>query len=434
MKFEYVLSGLKMCRVNAGAFMSAPENVEAVQKSLDAVNAKGDYYISGLFNAYVEPISGRQIHELYRKHFKNVHGDSGGLQVITCGLEITPELKTQVYEIQGLYSDVAMCFDEIPLTVFETSNASKRTSIDNKLFSVPEMEASARHTGRNINEQLKKFKEMKSDTEVMMIVQGNNRFDMAKWAEWAYDEVEDDLKDHIYGIAMADTCIGNGILETVEMCAAIPMMNIPEKIKKNIHFLGVGTITRLIPIIELSRTTLFEDCNISFDATTHSNCMILGNFTNEKGRKVRMGMGANRENLKFFKVIYDEISKYYEHEVTFDQYIQHVTSNFNTSTHLSNFEDRPMAILSNLTYWFVTLVSAMRFMDNIVQCQKDPMHYYKIMSKQNLRAIKPLQQLAFVNSVDEFEAWFRKYAKYVASARIPRAENGADGYSINTLF
>lgn len=424
MIFEYILSGLGMTRILTTQFRISPDAIKAAKQSLVDANNDSEYLVGGLFNAYVEAGFGPTIQKHYREDFSAIHVDSGGLQVITRGLPITDALKKTIYTTQGTYGDIAMCFDEIPLQVMEGSNnKSNRTSIDNKVFVVSNMEAKARETGRNVNEQLKTFRDMQSDTKVMLIVQGNNRFDFAKWAEWAYEEVDDDLKDSVHGLAMADTCIGNGILETVEMCAAIPLMNLPERIKKTIHFLGVGSLSRLVPIIELSRGKLFADAHISFDSTSHTSSLVMGKFTNSKGRIVKLGRTANRDNIEFFKRVYAEISKYYSHSISFDDYLKYIVDNITTSTHLGDYGDYERGVVANLTYWFTVMISVDNFMSNVVKCQKDQQHYYNVMSKKNLKAIKPLMQLANVDTVEGFEEWFKTCSKYVESARIKRVDS-----------
>lgn len=424
MIFEYILSGLGMTRIITNNFRKGVDNIRVSQEYLDHVNAQGEYLLGGLFNAYVEAGFAPVIEKDYRKHFSAVHVDSGGLQVITRGLPITDALKKQIYHVQGTYGDIAMCFDEIPLHVDQSnSTKSNRTNMDNKTYVTSEMEAKARATGRNVNDQLKAFRDMKSPTKVMLIVQGNNRFDFAKWAELAYEEVEDDLKEGVHGIAMADTCIGNGILETVEMCAAIPRMNIPERIKKNIHFLGVGSLSRLVPVIELSRGGLFpDDSHISFDSTSHTCSLVLGKYTTPRGGITKFGKTASRHNIKFFRQVYDEIAKYYEHDVSFEDYVKYVVDNITTSTHLGDYTNYPLAILANLTYWFTAMISAENFMHNVVSCQKDQQYYYGVMSKKNLKGIKPLMLLAKVNTIDDFEQWFATCSHYVESVRIKRVD------------
>lgn len=434
MKFEYVFSGLNMSRVHYAPFVALPENVAVVQSSLDQINEVKPYFVSGMFNAFYEAGRSEVMGKHYRNHFHNIHSDSGGLQIITRGMKITPELKLQVYNTQGQHSDIAMCFDDIPLHVIDSANESSRTNISNKLYVSDDMNDAAKSTGKNINDQLNAFAAMNSDTKVMMIIQGNNRYDMARWGEVAFNEVDDELKDKVYGIALADTCMGNGILETVEMCASVPLMNIPERIKKNIHLLGVGSIARLIPIIELSRTEMFSDCNISFDSSSHSQTMVKGKYVNEKGKGVDIGRVLNKSNTKLFKLVYDQISAHYSHSVSFDDYLKFVSDNITTTKHLNGDNDHVLTIMGNLTYWFVPLISARHFMDNIVHCQNDPSYYHKILNKNSLKTIRPLMQLANIKSNECFDEWFKMYAKYVPSNRIERIDGSIEDRGIITLF
>lgn len=425
MIFEYVLSGLGMTRINTVNFFTLPPCNAAVCNSLTDINTKGEYYISGLFNAFTEPNPGKVMRANYHKKFKNIHVDSGGLQVITLGKDITPELKKEIYRVQATYGDVAMCFDEIPLVVdySASSVSSNRTSIDNKTFIVSELEKNARATGRNVNEQLKTFHDLNSDAEVMLIAQGNNRFDFARWVEFAYDEVDDDLKDRIHGIALADTCIGNGMLETVEMCASLPLMNVPDSLKKNIHFLGVGSISRFVPVIELSRGDLFKGINVSFDSTSHTNTMAMGIYTNKKGRKSRIGKTVNNQNLEFFREVYDEIAKYHTHGIDFNTFMEENLAILGNSSAIKTMEDLELRAVMNMTHWFGVLTSTKNFMENVVACQKSADHYAECLGTKYRKMIRPLMLLSKVNTVDEFENWFKLYSKYVESARIKRVDN-----------
>lgn len=434
MKFEYVFSGLNMSRIHYAPFLSIPENIKVVQLSLDKINAESEYFISGMFNAFYEADRAAGMGNNYRNHFYNIHSDSGGLQIITRGMTITPELKAQVYNTQGAHSDIAMCFDDIPLHVLDSASEANRTTISNKLYVSSDMEAAARSTGQNINEQLKAFATIGSNTKAMMIIQGNNRYDMARWGEIVYSEVDEGLRDKVYGIALADTCMGNGVLETVEMCASVPMMNIPERIKKNIHLLGVGSISRLIPVIELSRTKLFSDCKISFDSSSHSQSMVMGKFLNSSCKAQNLGKVVNKVNTPIFKLVYDEINKYYSHSVTFDEYLKYVTDHLNTTRHLNGEFSEELTILGNLTFWFIPLLSARHFMDNVVQCQIDPKHYYKILNRNIVKTIRPLMQLANIESSSDFDEWFKLYAKYVSSNRIERVDGALEDRTLITLF
>lgn len=422
--FEYIMSGLNMTRIVTKNFRTHPEAIAVTNAALAEVNAAGRYKVGGLFNAYQEVGLSHTVNTNYRPFFSSVFGDSGGLQVITVGKEITPELKKKIYALQGENSDVAMCFDEIPLRMSAVAgNASNRTSIDNKSFVVSDMDECARRTGRNINEQLQTFRDMQSPTKVMMIVQGNNRFDFARWAELAYGEVDDDLKDGVYGIALADTCCGTGMLETVEMCASVPLMQIPDRIKKHIHFLGVGSIVRLAPVIELIKSGLFADSVISFDSTTHTCCVDLGLYVNKKGVRHTMGKNANNTNIEWFTDIYHEISKYYKHSITLEDYLKNTVTRLGNSTHLGDFSNLEQGVLANLTFWFSAFLGVTRFMECLLTCVNDSKHYYEVLTDKASRSILPLLSLSNVKTPEDFEGWFATHSRYLHSARIRRIDD-----------
>lgn len=429
MKFEYVISGLNFAYLLSACYRADPAAVDATKRSIDAINDGGAYDVSALFNAYAETNNGKPLKENYGENFHNIHVDSGGLQVITRGLDITQALKKQIYTTQATYGDVAMCFDEIPLRV--SAAGGHRATTDNKVFVVADMADSAKKTGENISEQLRMFAELGSQTKVMMIVQGNNRYDFAKWGEIVYDVIDDDLKSQIHGLALADTCCGNGALETVEMCAAVPIMQVPDGLKKNIHFLGVGSISRLVPVIELSRGKIFGDAHISFDSTSHSSTLVMGKITDDLGRMTKLGKTANRGNINFFRGVYDDISSFYDIGVDFDDYIQYVISKLNTTRHLSDTSD-PYLSVSNMTYWFTVRRCVNNFMTNIIKCQADPNHYYEMMGRQHARALKPMLTLGQVNCAADMDKWFEQCSRYVNSNRIARVDNtGSVDYGLS---
>ena len=70
--------------------------------------------ISILFNAFTEKNYLERILTSGKFGFDRVYADSGGLQMVTLGLTANHEAKQEVYAIQS-QTDLAMCFDEIPI-------------------------------------------------------------------------------------------------------------------------------------------------------------------------------------------------------------------------------------------------------------------------------------------------------------------------------
>lgn len=421
-RFEYVLSALQMIRMAVSAFYEGPGVPDAVNKYLREFNndSSSPYKLSGLFNGFVEARMGQLLKQHYDKSFYNVHVDSGGLQVITLGKQITPELKQQIYTTQATYGSVAMCFDEIPLQVVSRSenNKNNRTSIDNKIFVTSDMLGSAAATGRNVNEQLRKFNDLGSECEVMLIAQGNNRQDFADWVHKAYDQVDDELKHQIHGIALADTCIGNGTLESVEMCAGYGLVDI-DHIKKNIHFLGVGSLRRMIPAIELCRSGFFaKDVNISFDSTTHTSMLIMGRYTDENGRIQQIGKRLTPDNKKFFSGVYDLITSNFDTVVSKQDYIDHITTNLTNPQAIRGTDGYKE--LGELTYFFYCIKCVQNFMNAINECTKSQDAYFKFLTDMSRKQLKPMLQLANVKDSIDMDQWFKLYSRYVDSKRIER--------------
>ena len=92
--------------------------------------------------------------------------------MVTLGLSITDELKQKVYDSQAAYSDCAMSFDEIPVSLL--SNRAVRSDTSSKYFDRSRFEWCARESGRNLKTQIETFIKAKSQAKPMFIVQGRN--------------------------------------------------------------------------------------------------------------------------------------------------------------------------------------------------------------------------------------------------------------------
>ena len=105
-----------------------------------------------MYNAYTEKRPGEWMGEHYRSLVHSIHADSGGLQMITLGRTITNELKEEVYDSQARNSDIAMCFDVIPVRTLDAGR-SDRLDLNNRRFDRTDLERCARETGRNLRRQ-----------------------------------------------------------------------------------------------------------------------------------------------------------------------------------------------------------------------------------------------------------------------------------------
>lgn len=233
-------------------------------------------HLSRLYNGYMESSHGADLAVMYDDVYHNLYADSGGLQVITQGKQVTPEMKSKIYTSQDC-ADFSFCFDEIPVTVKCSLAGNDRSNITNKLFVPENFVECAKKTAHNIVEQCQSLK----NSQAFIIVQGNTVEDMILWVDTIYPIVEPYL-DKIAGFAPADTCMGNGYLESCDMVYAVS--RILEKyplVKRRVHFLGIGSASRIEPIVRLStQGVLPADCIVSIDSSSMTMSFIMGKSVN----------------------------------------------------------------------------------------------------------------------------------------------------------
>src|SRR5215471_113146 len=142
-QIEYVMSALGW-GVSPNSFMQfkhLPEFKKAMlevgdllNKSVAAKCKSTVPKVSSLFNAYTEETEVKEISTLSRMGFERLYADSGGLQIVTRGSEITPKIKNDIYRVQT-NADFAFCFDEIPLKIVgDERSRNERSNVSNKMF------------------------------------------------------------------------------------------------------------------------------------------------------------------------------------------------------------------------------------------------------------------------------------------------------------
>ena len=428
---EYVFSGLAYTRATTTRWDKGDKDKlqAVVNGAFNSINKETDYLVGGLFNAYTEKAV---TDVLPRFPFDEIHADSGGLQMALFGKQVTEEIKREIYVTQGTHATIAMCFDDIPLytaAVSKGESSSLRTRIDNKTFLTPQLEERARNTGRNVNEQLKTFKEIGSKTKVMLIAQGNQPQDFADFIRYQYDEIDPELRDGIKGIALADTCIGNDVMESIDMMYGFKLIDIPEQYKQHIHLLGVGSISRLMPTIELMRSGfLAPDLHVSFDSTTHTSAYVMGKLIDEAGTRLQLGTSPNNVNIAFMGNLYDTYLAPIYGASYKDEYIKWKTQNLRGSKHIH--EEGVVGDLGFITYFLAPFHQAKIFMQCVNNCRNDFNAYEKYIG--NKRLILAMNQLSKVQTIGDIEAYRKKFAPYIGSKRIARGQS-IDDIKVNTL-
>jgi hypothetical protein len=422
--YEYVLSGPQFLRLTQSAFQEK-EMRPMIQAGYDRI--KSDFYdFSLLFNAWTEERIGKPLME--RIPHERVYVDSGGLQLATRNMAITPAIKKQIYRTQSL-GDIAMCFDEIPLHV-DNFSKSHRASTANKWFVESRAHASAVTTGHNVNEQARIFAEMGAKTKIMLIAQGNEAHDFAQFLETQFAQIDTDLHQYIGGIALADTCCGNGHLESIEMIRGLMMCELPEEVLGHVHLLGVGTIARMSPFIELYRSGAWKVDKISFDSSTHSSSFIMGRLNDEDGKTKNITRSASPEYVQFLGDVYDLFLEQYFPNMRM-QYAQHILNNMGQFSAKAGTIHNDLDLMAYLTHYFFVILVISRFMRSIESVHNDIAQYERFVSSKMMGGIRMLSQCSTSQDIEKQHFDLKRVFK---TNRIPRIHDIGSSMGLDSLF
>lgn len=372
-----------------------------------------------LFNAFTEKAMGEYIHAHHDYHFEKLYSDSGGLQVITRNKQVTLELKKRVYETQKS-SDYAFCFDEIPLNFIEGVEVGGRSSINEKIFNPIFLKEKAIKTARNIKEQTEHL--MDVDTKVFYIVQGNNQYDMVDWFRHGIENLNDDNIEKLQGISLADTCIGNGVTESIEMMLAYMSIRseFGEEVTKNhVHFLGVGSPMRTLPLVMMAESGLFSNkVELSIDSTTLSMVNLMGNWQGVNGDKV---LNDDRKLGEVWHQIYTIV----------EPVLVEMNVNFTRGEFVEHFVQRKDSVsrMHSETKFYAVCKASLGLMG-----LSHVVHFFRKLNKlveHNKRQKSILYNLSLVSDEKDLLAWKREFIHKLGSKRIARY---CDSYELSQLF
>lgn len=440
LNLEYVMSGMSMTRIVMKyddkpfypEFCSVLENLtQSTIKRLSVSNKNTSSLISCLYNGFTESSLGPMFSSRNKNGCTSLYADSGGLQIITAGKSITPELKTKVYEAQA-YSDYGFCFDTIPLkSISSVRSKSERSNVANKLFTYDDLEDAAKQTGRDIIEQLTYFDKSNASTKGMIIVQGNTWQDMVEWFGHIIKIVPESLKHKIGGIAVADTCMGNGELESIEMLRAVREIHDThgEEYTKHIHLLGVGALGRMAPVINLINSGYIGFTEkVSYDSTSHTSSAYMGKFFVDGSHK-RVSKYRTPQSEDIFNQIYDRHEGVFAPLIDKDKFIDCTFAKkmkgigdiygWDTSATIQHVNEND--------YWETACVKLIPYayvlhtVENFMTCLD------KLTENTNITS-DPISHLCRVKSTDDFDRWYRTFAGTVGSKRISRKLNTLDAF------
>ncbi len=268
-KLEYILSGTSYTRVHAA--MDDKDMVDLFNRIFSVVGERTNHKFGLLYNAFTEPGFGKNLKQF--TSLDSIHADSGGLQIITQGLTATPEIKDKIYKNQATYADLGMCFDEIPIKT--SGETSGRNDTTNRFFDMDNLEQAARLTGRNIARQIEIFATEQSSCKPILIAQGNCYETYMQWVDYILQEIPKDMHQYIGGVAMGGAALGTGSLEDIERAFIFTQLPLE---KKHLHVLGVGAVKRMLPYIVFIKNGMYDGVSVSYDSTTHSSGVELGNY------------------------------------------------------------------------------------------------------------------------------------------------------------
>lgn len=395
---EYVVSGPSYMRFNSNSIDARA--VDMINNMfLSMVQNKHGHTFSMLYNAFTEKNYGERL-QAYRPSLDKIHADSGGLQIITRGLQNTDEVKLKVYENQGKYADVGMSFDEIPVKALGIK--SSKTDTKNRYFDKENFEHYARQTGKNLKRQIESFAKMGTKCRPFAIIQGGDYDTYYRWAEVILDEVPKEMHDRIGGVAMGSAALGMGPLEDVKR--AFYAKHLPFNTEGlHLHVLGVGSLKRLMPYLTFLQSGLYDGIKMSYDSTTHSMSLENGLFY-RNGTSKQMG----RPFSNIYIEAYEEIKSMYNMLATLEQF--HECCNIALGKYVDRGGDFYIAFEVRLAFVLVNIANFMEDVERLVKSKDNLFAYYRKLGIEN-----EMNMLYNVKKMDDFDYWERHVGKYLDS-------------------
>jgi hypothetical protein len=397
---EYVASGSSYFKLMYAESLE-PQNLDFFARTFGSLNNTHNHKISLLYNAYTEKRPGEWMGEYYRPLVHSIHADSGGLQMVTLGRTITNELKEEVYDSQARNSDIAMCFDVIPVRTLD-SGRSERLDLSNRRFDRTDLERCARETGRNLRRQIDFFDEKGSKARPMLITQGNDYDSYMKWTQYVVEELTPYHVSRIGGIAMGAAALGKGSLEDFKR--AFYFTQLPINLEsKHLHLLGVGSVYRMIPQFIFMQNGLYDGVEMSYDSTTHTSGVTQGRYYKDD-----LALNFTRAFDDNYRIVWEDIRRnfpFYEYDLnTFYEAL-----NISSRT----YQEKHGNIDPSLQTYGVFVSSAIKnFLAHVEKLQSSRDEIMKMARGIDATAFNALYS---VRTTEDFNHWLSNVGPYVAS-------------------
>jgi hypothetical protein len=383
--------------------------------------------VSTLFNAYTEKNHVDEFKRLENLGSASVYADSGGLQIVTAGKSITNDIKNQIYKTQT-YADYAMCFDVIPLSsVSLTRTRNERSNVGNKIFHSEQHREAAFATGDNIKSQASFFRTVGAKTKAIIIVQGNSVQDMVEYFKNITTRLDDSDYENIGGLAIADTCMGNGELESIKMLIAAKEISsiCHPNIKKHLHVLGVGSIYRMRPILYLLKSGYLDAFErVSYDSSSHTSTFQYG-LLKLNGTCKSIGSYKTPAVDMHFRNVYNLFSDTFSQYVSEDKFIDNIFGDGKSDWKYSTIKNRVLetsdpdiiipSLLCNAAH---TYFQVHNFITNLDKVMLDELGIQK--TKGDWKKLMRINQLLAVKNDDDMTSWFAQNSGGIKTKGIKR--------------
>lgn len=397
---EYVASGSSYFKLMYAESLE-PQNLDFFARTFGTLNNTHNHKISLLYNAYTEKRPGEWMGEHYRPLVHSIHADSGGLQMITLGRTITNELKEEVYDSQARNSDIAMCFDVIPVRTLDAGR-SDRLDLNNRRFDRTDLERCARETGRNLRRQIDFFDEKGSKSRPMLITQGNDYDSYMKWTEYVVAELDEYHVGRIGGIAMGAAALGKGSLEDFKR--AFYFTELPINLQsKHLHLLGVGSVYRMIPQFIFMQNGLYENVEMSYDSTTHTSGVTQGRYYKDD-----LALNFTRAFDDNYRIVWEDIKRNFP-------FYNYSLETFYEALNISSrtYQEKHGNIDPSLQTYGVFVSSAIKnFLSHVEKLQNSRDEIMNMARGIDATAFNALYS---VHNKQDFDHWLRNVGPYVAS-------------------
>jgi hypothetical protein len=414
--FEYVASGTSYFKLMYQESLE-PQNLDWFSRTFGSLNDQHNHKISLLYNAYTEKRPGKWCGSHYRNLVHSIHADSGGLQMITLGRTITTELKEEVYANQAENSDVAMCFDVIPVRTLDGAR-SERLDLSNRRFDRSDLERCARETGKNLKRQIEFFLEKGTTAKPMLIAQGNDYDSYMKWVEFVQAEMPADYVKHIGGIAMGAAALGKGSLEDIKRAFYFSQLPIDLE-SKHLHLLGVGSVYRMLPQMIFMQNGVYKDINMSYDSTTHTSGVTQGRyymddyaftFTRAYDDSYRIVLEDMKRNFPFIHYSVDDLYNILNHS---------------SRTYQTKFGSIDPSLQLYVAYVSSSIKNFIRQVEKVSQDKNEVLKLAKGLDRNAFDA------LYSVHTTEDFEHWVKHVGPYMASEPV---QEYVEPNSLESLF